>query len=139
MNSGQCIFCRIVKGEIPAEKVYEDDHALAFLDILPRSPGHVMVIPKTHAKTFLDLPENLIGPFFLAAQKVLGMLKKALAPDGFTLGINHGKVSGQEVDHLHLHIMPRWRGDGGHPLQSVISNPPSEELRIIADRIRGAQ
>lgn len=134
-----CIFCKIAKGEIPAEKIYEDEHVLAFLDILPRAPGHTMIIPKIHVEFFEDLPKDQIEPFFGAAQSVLQMIKRALNPDGFTLGINHGKVSGQEVPHLHLHIMPRWLGDGGHSLQSIVSNNPQEDLKSIAEKIRAAK
>ncbi len=134
-----CIFCKIGKGEIVAEKVYEDEHVFAFLDIMPRAPGHTMVIPKTHAKSFLELPSASVGPFFEGVQKVLGMVSHALKPDGFTLGMNHGKVSGQEIDHLHFHIMPRWQDDKGHSIQSVVANPPKEDLKSIAAKIKSAK
>lgn len=134
-----CIFCKIAKGEIPAEKIYEDKHVLAFLDILPRAPGHTMIIPKFHVEFFEDLPKDQIEPFFGAAQSVLQMIKRALNPDGFTLGMNHGKVSGQEVPHLHFHIMPRWLNDSGRPLQSVVSNKPTQDLKVIAEKIRAAK
>ena len=134
-----CLFCKIAKGEIPADKVYEDDAVFAFLDILPRSLGHTMVIPKTHAETLLDLPPELAGPFFESVQKVVGIVNRAISPDAFTLGMNHGRVSGQEVDHMHFHIIPRWAGDGGHSVQSVVSNIPTEDIKIIAEKIRSAQ
>lgn len=134
-----CIFCKIIRGEIPCEKVYEDEQVLAFLDIQPRAPGHTMVIPKIHAEFFEDLPKELVGPFFSKCQDVLVMIKKSLTPDGFTLGMNHGKVSGQEVPHIHFHIMPRWLGDGGHSLQSVVSNKPTEDIKTIAEKIRSAK
>jgi len=133
-----CIFCKIAKGEIPADKVYEDDTVFAFLDIHPRAPGHTMVIPKTHAETFSDLPTGEVGPFFESTQKIVGMIKRALKPDAFTLGMNHGRVSGQEVDHMHFHIMPRWAGDGGHSVQSVVANTPTEDIKTIAEKIRSA-
>ena len=133
-----CIFCKIAKGEIPSDKVYEDDVVFAFLDIHPRSPGHTMVIPKTHAETMLDLPSEQIGLFFQDVQMLVSIIKKALAPDAFTLGMNHGRVSGQEVDHMHFHIMPRWQGDGGHSIQSVVSNTPKEDVKTIAEKIRKA-
>lgn len=132
-----CLFCKIVRGEIKAEKIYEDDTVIAFLDIMPRSPGHTMVIPKTHAENFSELPREHVGPFFEAVQHVTGMIKKGLNPDAFTLGMNHGRVSGQEVDHMHFHIMPRWKGDGGHSVQSVVSNKPTESIETIAQKIRG--
>ena len=136
MNS--CIFCKIASGEIPAEKIFETEHAVAFLDIMPRAPGHTMVIPKIHAENLSDLPREEIGPYFEACQRATDLIKKALTPDGFTLGMNYGRVSGQEVDHLHFHILPRWQGDGGHSLQSVVSNKPTEDVKIIAEKIRKA-
>ncbi len=132
----QCLFCKIAKGEIASDKVYEDDVVFAFLDIHPSAQGHTMVIPKTHAETLLDLPQSEVGPFFERVQKVVGMVKRALSPDAFTLGMNHGRVSGQEVDHMHFHIMPRWAGDGGHSVQSVVSNTPKEDIKTIAEKIK---
>ncbi len=132
-----CLFCNIASGEIPAEIVYQDEHAVAFLDIMPRVPGHTMVIPKMHARNFSELASEEIGPFFSACQHVTNLIKKVLAPDGFTLGMNYGKVSGQEVDHLHFHIMPRWQGDAGHSIQSVVSNKPTEDIKTLGAKIRG--
>ncbi len=137
MIESDCLFCKIITKHISAQIVYEDDHVLAFLDINPSSPGHTMVIPKTHAPNLLALPEAEVGPFFAAVQHVGKMLSKALAPDGITIGINQGRASGQEVDHLHVHLMPRWHGDGGHAVQSVVHNPPKEGLDDILKKIVG--
>ncbi len=131
-----CLFCKIIKKEIPAEVIFESVNTVAFLDITPRAPGHTVVVPKMHATTFLDLPKELVGPFFEDAQIVLSMVKRALAPDAFTLGMNHGRVSGQEIDHMHFHILPRWAADGGHSIQSVVSNMPKEDLKTIGEKIR---
>lgn len=131
-----CLFCKIGRGKIPSQKIYEDKSAFAFLDINPRAPGHTMVIPKVHAETILDLPDKEIRPFFKAVKKVSAMIQKALKPDGFTMGINHGSVSGQTVEHLHFHIIPRWFSDGGSSIHSVVDNPPKEGLEKIAKRIR---
>ncbi|MBI3335207.1 MAG: HIT family protein [Candidatus Portnoybacteria bacterium] len=133
-----CLFCKIGSGNIPSQEIYEDKHAFAFLDINPRAPGHTMVIPKAHAATMLELPEKEMGPFFGAVKKVTGMIQKALKPDGFTMGINHGSVSGQTVEHLHFHIIPRWFSDGGGSIHSVVNNPPKEGLEEIAKRIKNA-
>ncbi len=119
-----CLFCRIAAKEIPAEIVYEDDRTVAFLDVHPRAPGHAMVIPKTHAPTLAGLPDAEVGPLFAAVQKVARLLAAKLAPDGITIGMNQGRASGQEVDHLHVHLIPRWHGDGGSSIQSVVDNPP---------------
>ena len=119
--------------------LYEDDVAVAFLDATPRAPGHTLVIPKSHRETMLDMPKEDVGPFFEDIQIVLGKVNSALAPDGFTLGINHGKWAGQAVEHLHFHIMPRWRHDGGKSIHSVVDNKPTEELAAIVKKIRNAE
>src|SRR3989344_7259449 len=126
-----CLFCKIAKKEIPAEIIYEDGEALAFLDIHPKAPGHTMVIPKVHAETILDLPREKLGPVFAAVQKAAQMIETALRPSGFTIGINHGKVSGQVIDHLHIHIIPRFLSDGGSSIHSVVNNPPKESIKEI--------
>jgi len=130
-----CLFCDISTGKIPSQKIYEDEHTFAFLDINPRATGHTMVISKFHAPTILELPNSEIAPLFSAVKKVTAMLEKTLAPDGFTMGINHGSVSGQTVDHLHFHIIPRWHTDKGQSLHSVVDNPPKESVEKIAKRI----
>lgn len=131
-----CLFCKIGKKEIAAEVVFENDIALAFLDILPRALGHTMVIPKYHAQNLSELPDELVGRFFTTVKKVISQIERALRPDGFTLGMNYGKASGQEVQHLHFHIIPRWHGDGGGPIQRVVENQPKEDIKIIAQKIR---
>jgi len=130
-----CLFCKIAVKQIPAKIVYEDDRAVTFLDILPRAPGHVMVIPKYHAPTLVALPDNEIAPLFSAVKKTAGLLVAALHPDGITIGINQGRASGQEVDHLHVHLMPRFHGDGGGAVQSIVHNTPKESLDEIAKKI----
>ena len=131
-----CLFCKIVRKEIPSHGVYEDDAAFGFLDIHPRSPGHAMVAPKIHAETVLDLPPEATGPLFLAVRAVTGKIASALKPSGFTIGINHGKVSGQTIDHLHIHVIPRFLGDGGTSLHGVVNNPPDGPLEDLAKKIR---
>lgn len=133
-----CLFCKIARKEFGSAVVYEDGDVLAFLDIHPRAPGHTMVIAKTHSETLLDVPDEAIAPLFKGVKTVTAMLQKALKPDGFTIGINHGKVSGQVIDHLHVHIIPRFKEDGGGSIHSVVSNPPSETLEEIAAKIRSA-
>ncbi len=134
--STDCIFCKIANKEIASAMIYEDAHAFAILDIMPKAPGHTMVIPKVHAATILDLPENELGPVFIAVQKVMARLKEVLNPDGFTVGINHGDVSGQTVKHLHIHILPRFNGDGGSSIHSVVNNPPKEDIGSLAQRLK---
>jgi len=119
-----------------AEIIYEDENAVGVLDIHPRSPGHVMALPKFHAENILDLPDEKIEGVFSAVKKITDILKKTFNPDGFTIGINHGKASGQAVDHLHIHIMPRWHGDNGSSIHGVVNNPSKESLEEIAKKIR---
>lgn len=131
-----CLFCKIGNKEIPAEFVYEDDYAFGILDINPVAPGHTMIIPKVHSENLVDLPNSEIGPVFSAVKKYTQQLKQALNPEGFTIGINHGRVSGQVIDHLHIHIIPRFADDGGKSIHSVVSNPPERSSEEIAEKIR---
>jgi len=119
-----------------AEVIYEDDATVALLDIHPHAPGHTMVIPRVHAETILELPQSAIGPLFETVKKVTAMIKKALQPDGFTIGINHGRKAGQMIDHLHIHILPRFSGDSGGSIHSVVKNPPEKSMQEIRERIR---
>lgn len=130
-----CLFCKIAKKEIPADIVYEDEKVVAFLDIHPLAPGHAVIIPKVHAENILDLDSQMIAPVFESVKTLTGVLNKALNPQGFTIGINHGKVSGQAVNHLHVHIIPRFSGDGGKSLHSVVNNPPKNSLKEIKEKI----
>ena len=131
-----CLFCKIINKEIPAEIIYEDGEAVAFLDIHPRSSGHTVVLPRHHAENILDLPDEKIEGIFKAVKKVTELLNKSLMPDGFTIGINHGKVSGQTIDHLHIHIIPRWFNDGGGSVHDVVNNQPKESLEEISKKIK---
>jgi len=130
-----CIFCKIANKEIPAEVVYEDAHATAVLDINPIAPGHTMILPKVHAENILDLDDAELPPLFFAVKRVTALLNDAFHPDGFTIGINHGKWAGQAIDHLHVHVVPRWKNDGGKSIHSVVANPPSESLTEIRKKI----
>lgn len=130
-----CVFCKIIAKEIPAAAVYEDDAALAILDVHPRALGHVMVLPKKHYPTILEVPSGELGALFTAVQKVTAAIQKALHPDGFTIGVNHGEVSGQAVPHLHIHILPRFRGDGGGSIHSVVDKPGEENLEETRKKI----
>jgi histidine triad (HIT) family protein len=131
-----CIFCKIANKEIPGLFVHEDEHAFAILDVHPHAPGHTMVIPKIHAPTVLDLPDGEIGPVFTMVKKVTARLNDVLQPDGFTIGVNHGDAAGQAVKHLHIHIMPRFKGDGGGNVHSVVSNPGKDSPQDLAAKLK---
>ena len=131
-----CVFCKIINKEISSYTIYEDDESVAILDIHPQSPGHAMILPRFHAENILGLPEDKVGAVFKAAKRVTRMLNNALKPDGFTIGINHGRASGSTVDHLHIHIVPRFTTDGGGSVHSVVNNPPKESLEEIIKKIK---
>jgi histidine triad (HIT) family protein len=105
------IFTRIVNGEIPAAKVYEDELTLAFLDVGPASRGHTLVVCKEELPTLLDLPPELLAAMARSVQAVARAVMAALSPDGLNIVQNNGAASGQSVPHYHVHIIPRWEGD----------------------------
>ncbi len=128
-----CLFCDIASKKIPALVLYEDEKTMAFLDIHPLAPGHTVVIPKSHAENILKLDENSVAQLFSTVRKMVGVLKESLGPEGFTIGINHGRTAG--IDHLHIHIMPRWLDDKGGSIHSVVNNPPKESLESIREKV----
>lgn len=102
-----CIFCKIAAGEIPSHKVYEDDQVIAFLDISPVKPGHILIIPKEHYDIMIDVPDDLISYIFIKAKYLMGVLKKAMKADFVILS-----VVGIDVPHFHVHLTPRYKDDG---------------------------
>ncbi|MFP4045694.1 MAG: HIT family protein [Candidatus Aenigmatarchaeota archaeon] len=106
-----CLFCDIVKGNTPAWKIYEDDHFLAFLDVYPASKGHALVIPKEHHPELLDLPDYELKHALEVVQKVADAVCEAVDADGFNILQSNNPVAGQEVFHIHFHIIPRFQGD----------------------------
>lgn len=136
-----CIFCQIVDGNAPSSKVYEDDHCLAFMDIQPINPGHVLVIPKQHSTDLSDLPPQIGGHLFQVAQRIaLSMQKTNLQHEGIDLFLAHGKAAGQDVFHVHLHVIPRYDGDGfGFKFGPNYANlPERSKLDNIAAQIKQA-
>jgi len=126
-----CIFCKITAKEIPNYTVYENDAALAFLDIHPCAPGHTVVIPKKHYEKLEDVPAEDLAPLIEAVQKAVKKLKIALKPEGFNIGLNNGEVAGQAVPHLHWHIFPRFTGDRGGSMHSIVKNPGNQTVEQI--------
>lgn len=110
--NGDCLFCKIVAGEIPAEKVYEDADTLAFLDIKPVNPGHTLVIPKEHYENIFEAPTDAWAKVMETVKKVAHAIQAGLPTNDLNLAMNNGKYSGQVVFHAHVHIMPRHEGDG---------------------------
>ena len=110
--AADCIFCRILKGEIPAQKVYEDAKCFAILDINPVSWGHTLVLTKEHYETWTDLPPDLAAELSRCAQKVALGVKKAAGAEGYNLLMNNHRCSGQAIFHAHFHVIPRKTNDG---------------------------
>lgn len=112
-NDPNCIFCKILNNEIPAAKVYEDEHVLAFMDISQVTKGHTLVIPKTHLENVYELDSETAGHLFSVVPKIANSIKKQLNPIGMNIVNNNGKDAGQAVFHYHLHLVPRYgKGDG---------------------------
>lgn len=131
-----CLFCRIIAGEIPARTIAESETALAFLDINPVSKGHALVIPRRHCADLFDAsPEDLAGVAALA-QRTASQLKAALACDGLNVSQHNGPAAGQEIFHYHVHLIPRWEGDGVLRGWQPLANPGN--LDELAGRIRAA-
>ena len=130
-----CIFCAIAAGEIPCFKVYEDDVALAYLDINPFAEGHTLVIPKAHTEGLLDTPDETLAAILARVKKVAAHLKSALPCDGFNILQNNGEAAGQTVKHVHFHIVPRY---GTGPIAFESGKGDMERLKALADRVRMA-
>jgi len=128
------VFTRIVRGEIPAFKLYEDDLTLSFLDINPAARGHTLVIAKPELPGLLDLPPELVSAVALTTQRVARAIVNALKPDGFNVIQNNGAAAGQVVFHYHVHIIPRWEGDRSVKLWRP-GTASADDLRAVANEI----
>ncbi|MCL7414615.1 MAG: HIT family protein [ANME-2 cluster archaeon] len=129
-----CIFCKIISGEIPSYTIYEDDDTLAFLDINPNNRGHTLVIPKKHGEKITDLDDNDVAAVFRTVKKVVNGLQAVIGPEGFNLVINHGEVAGQVIHHFHCHIVPRNTGDGIEYKYDG-TTPSQEEFQELAGEV----
>lgn len=134
-----CLFCKIISGEIPSYRIYEDDAVYAFLDIYPASEGHTLVAPKKHFSNFTDMNAEDVALLFETARKVTAAVEKAFSAEGSNIGINNGEVAGQEVPHVHVHVIPRKKGDGGRGIKSIVwTEPDTTNLGEVAEKIRKA-
>lgn len=133
-----CVFCAIAAGEIPADILAENETCVAFLDAQPLASGHVLVIPKSHALDILSAPADTVGDLMKLTKKIISALNSVLQPDGFTIGINHGRAAGQAVPHLHLHAVPRFAGDGGKSIHGALVGIESEPVPEIGQKIKDA-
>jgi len=115
MDNNDCIFCKIVNGEIPASNVYEDEQTLAFLDIRPINIGHILVVPKVHYKNIYETPEEVMVAMMRTVHKLSKATKEGLNADGINVKMNNDPAAGQDVFHAHIHIIPRTKDDGLAP------------------------
>lgn len=134
-----CLFCSIAAGKIPAERVLENAHAFAFLDIQPLARGHTLVVPKRHAVRVEELAAEDVAALFDLAKRCARRLGEGLGAAGVTWGINDGRAAGQEVQHVHVHLVPRHEGDGGAPIHKLFEpvDLAEGELPEIGARLRG--
>jgi len=135
-----CIFCGIVEGELPSRTVYESDDVLAFLDVNPLAEGHTLVVPKAHHERLTDMPESLAPRLMDGLYHVTEAVEAAVDAEATTIAFNNGEAAGQEVPHVHGHVVPRWDGDGGGPIHAIAGRRPDlseDELDDVAQRIAG--
>lgn len=131
-----CLFCKIRDGEIPSSKVFENDVVLAFLDLNPVNPGHVLLIPKKHSETLSEASPDDASELMRVVPMLMNSIMKATGASACNIGVNNGKLAGQVVFHTHLHIMPRFENDGydiwhGKPYES------EDRMKEVAEKIRG--
>ena len=130
-----CIFCKIVAGEIPASKVYEDDHFLAFLDISQVTPGHTLVIPKKHARNLLEMTPDETADLFNVVSRVTKKVESATQPQGMNIISNMEEIAGQSVFHTHVHILPRYSQEDGLKIDFIAHEPDFNRLAQLAKEI----
>jgi histidine triad (HIT) family protein len=129
-----CLFCKIVAGEIPCHKIYEDNSVLAFLDIKPLNPGHTLLVPKEHAENLLDSSTDTATALISTAKKITSAILQSVGASACNITFNNGAAAGQVVLHTHLHIIPRFKGDGFEAWHR--EGLSSDVLPGVAKRIR---
>ena len=133
-----CIFCRIVTGEIPAEIVAKDEHAVAFLDITPLADGHTVIVPRRHVATIEAMQPGEAHGLFGTVQRLAGPVRAAVGADGSTIGINNGAATGQTIPHVHVHIVPRRSDDGAGSVHTIFRPGPRRPVAEVGKEIRKA-
>jgi histidine triad (HIT) family protein len=134
-----CVFCRIVDGRASARVVAETETTLAFLDANPLAPGHTLVVPKAHRERLGDTSPDLAADVFAQVRELTPAVETAVEADAVTVGVNDGRAAGQEVPHVHVHLVPRFDGDGGGPIHRVAGSRPDlteSDLDDLAATIR---
>ena len=130
-----CLFCKIVASKVPADKVYEDEEVLAFLDIAPNNLGHTLAIPRKHYETYLDTPDETLADLSVKVKRIATGVKKATGAEGINIFVNAHKAAGQVIPHLHFHIIPRYLSDDFKHWTG--KKYPKNEAEKIAEKIKG--
>lgn len=131
-----CIFCKLINGDIPRMPVYETDHVISFLTIQPVNPGHALVVHKHHHENIFDTPEKDLAEIMVAAKHVAEKVKKATNADGINISMNNGAAAGQAVLHAHVHVIPRFGKDGFKHWPHKDATP--EDLKTMTERVKRA-
>lgn len=131
-----CIFCKIISGEISSSKVYEDDQILAFLDITQTTPGHTLIIPKKHVRNVLEMDAELASETFSRLPKIARALKKATDAPAMNIINNNEEIAGQSVFHAHIHLVPRYGSEDGIDISYTTHEPDLEALAVLAKKIQ---
>jgi histidine triad (HIT) family protein len=135
MNNGSCVFCRIAQKQVPASIVYEDEKVMAFLDIRPLNEGHALVIPKEHYENIFDIPRELIEYVHGVTKRIALAVEETTKADGISIIQQNGEAAGQEIFHLHIHVIPRYEGQK-LPSFSELAEADREKLSQTAAKIR---
>lgn len=134
MKEDNCIFCKIVSGEIPSKTLYEDENFKVILDLGPATKGHALILPKNHAANLFELPNEDAEKVLIVAKKMAETMKEKLGFAGLNLVQNNGEVAGQTVSHFHIHMIPRYEDDG-QTITWVPGEPTQEELEAVRKQI----
>ena len=130
MRKDNCIFCKIINGEIPSHVLYEDDQFKVIIDVNPATKGHALILPKEHYANLYELPEETAADAMKLAQRMMRKMTEKLDCDGFNIVQNNGEAAGQTVFHFHMHLIPRYKNDG-EILKYIAGDPGQEELERI--------
>ncbi|MBD5551073.1 MAG: HIT family protein [Lachnospiraceae bacterium] len=136
MKDDACIFCKIAAGEIPSKTLYEDEEFRVILDLGPATKGHALILPKNHYRNLFELPEDQAEKVMVLAKKMAAQMRGKLQCDGFNLVQNNEEVAGQTVFHFHMHLIPRYKGDG-QVIGWTPGKPEEAELEEIKNKIVG--
>lgn len=131
-----CIFCKIVAEEIPATIVYENEHVLVFMDIGPIVKGHALIISRQHYDPVTETPDEILAEMHMAAKRIARAMMNGLGADGVNIMQNNGKAAGQEVPHIHIHVIPRFNDDGHHWNWNAKKYADFDEMKKLAEKLR---